>query len=288
MVSAPSSTSSLSSATPSFYNIPHGSYFMSPDPLPSYNQSPPYRAWPPAPSNIPLSNYSSLNGATSDSPSAQPHQSMSPSQMMIECVRHLVSRRVCSDSYASQPLTHGQLTNWQPVPLLASVPCISNTTTPPIPLSASITYSGNTYRPFIRAYHSSSLSAASIPATALSTVLAAVQRAVLTLFAVTASRYIGALCPAIPILVCASVDGSNTLSHTHARRLYSASTNTCTFRSHAGTVERRVSGHDPAPTATKFFLRCRRREVVVAHDQGLRGIESRPVHEIRHPHQDTR
>ncbi|KAF7799112.1 hypothetical protein EIP86_010342 [Pleurotus ostreatoroseus] len=87
-ITATPSSSSVNPPTPTSYFYPQTTnYFVSGDPVPSYNPSPAYRGlqWP-STSQIPLSNYSSLNGATSVPQSApsQVHPSMSPPQMMID------------------------------------------------------------------------------------------------------------------------------------------------------------------------------------------------------------
>ena len=90
VASASSSSAPIPSSAPSYFNFPpHTNYFLSGDPVSAYNPAPQYRSWSSTPSSIPLSNYSSLNGATSVSQngSSQSHQSLSsPPQMMIESV----------------------------------------------------------------------------------------------------------------------------------------------------------------------------------------------------------
>lgn len=96
--SGSSTTSSIPPSASSYFGFSnHGNYFLSGDPVPSYAPTTQvYRGWTaaPPPPQLPLSSYSSLNGATSTTQSSpsQTHQTMSsPPQMMIECV-HSYSR----------------------------------------------------------------------------------------------------------------------------------------------------------------------------------------------------
>lgn len=96
----PSAAPTIPQQPSSYFNFPtHGNYFLSGDPVGSYNPTSNFRNWPTTPS-IPLSNYSSLNGATNvaqNGPPQQQHQQSSSHapQMMIECVDRLSHLVLC-------------------------------------------------------------------------------------------------------------------------------------------------------------------------------------------------
>jgi protein phosphatase 1 regulatory subunit 10 len=83
-ITAPSSSSSsIPSPPPPFFAYP-GSFYLSASPPGPYNAVPYGSSWNP-PSQVPLSNYSSLNGATTTMSSTQSQQqTLQPQQMMID------------------------------------------------------------------------------------------------------------------------------------------------------------------------------------------------------------